>query len=155
MDEELLKRIHQSILSSYIKKMIETGNLKDFISFARQQAKRDGMDTEELMTFLDDLETQFCDDIDWIEVADIVKKCTGCKVQVFEGDKNIIIENEEFDELECLEYLEKRESKIKLSQLNNALSTIGVKLEFVEALNLPFDLDGFENYIRFKVIELE
>ena len=153
--EDMLRTLQTSIISAYLNKLVEDGELEGFLSYAREQAKKDGMDTEELMSFFDDLEKQFCDDIDWIEVADIVKKCTGCKVKVFNGDKNIIIENEIFDEVECLEYLEEKESKIKLDQLNNALSTIGVKLEFVEALNFPFDFDGFENFLRFKVVKID
>ena len=153
--EDIQQILGNALISSFIKKLIKEDELEDFLSFAREQAKKDGMDTEEMMSFFDDLENQFCDDIDWIEVADIVKKCTGCNVKVFNGDKALIIENEKFTDLECLEYLEEKESKINLAQLNNALSTINVKLEFVEALNLPFEFEGFENFIRFKVIKLE
>lgn len=145
-----------ALIKSFITDLANKGELDDFISFAREQAKKDGMDTEELMSFFDDLEEQFCNDIDWIEVADIIQKCTGnCNVKIFDGDKTIIIENEKFTDLECLEYLEEKESKINLQQLNNALSTVNVKLEFVEALNLPFEFEGFENFIRFKVVELD
>lgn len=154
-DESIMRALSETVIASILKKLIAEGKLQDFIDFAREQAKKDGMDTENLMNFFDELEEQFVDEIDWIEIADICRKCTGCPVQVFKGDKTIIIENEKFDDLECLEYLEEKESKIKLSQLNNALSTIGIKLEFIEALNLPFDLDGFENFIRFKVVELD
>lgn len=155
--EDMQIVLGNALIKSFIKDLVNKGELDDFLSFAREQAKKDGMDTEELMSFFDDLEEQFCNDnIDWIEVADIIQKCTGnCNVKIFDGDKTIIIENEKFTDLECLEYLEEKESKINLQQLNNALSTVNVKLEFVEALNLPFEFDGFENFIRFKVIELE
>ena len=155
--EDIHQILGDALISSFIKKLITEDKLEDFLSFAREQTKKDGMDTEELMSFFDDLENQFCNDnIDWIEVADIIQKCTGnCNVKIFEGDKTIIIENEKFTDLECLEYLEEKESKININQLNNALSTINVKLEFVEALNFPFDIDGFENFIRFKVVELD
>lgn len=154
--EDIQQILGTALISSFIKQLIKEDKLEDFLSFAREQAKKDGIDTEGLMGFFDDLEEQFCNDIDWIEIADIIQKCTGnCNVKIFDGDKTIIIENEKFTDLECLEYLEEKESKINLQQLNNALSTVNVKLEFVEALNLPFEFDGFENFIRFKVIELE
>ena len=153
--EDVLEMLGSALISSYIKKLIEDDELNGFIAFGREQAKKDGMDNDDIMKFFDDLEAQFCNNIDWIEVADIIQKTTGCNVKIFNGDKTIIIENEKFSDLECLEYLEEKESKINLQQLNNALATVNVKLEFVEALNLPFDFDGFENFIRFKVVELD
>ena len=155
--EDIQMILNDAFISAFLKRLINDGKLEDFLSFAREQAKKDGMDTEELMSFFDVIEEQFCNDtIDWIEVADIIQKCTGnCNVKIFDGDKTIIIENEKFTDLECLEYLEEKESKINLQQLNNALSTVNVKLEFVEALNLPFEFKGFENFIRFKVVELD
>ena len=45
--------------------------------------------------------------------------------------------------------------RINLDTLNKALEPINVKLEFIEAIDNPFPLDGFQNFVRFKVVELD
>lgn len=154
--EEIMREIQSMFISSMISRLIEEDKLDGFIEFARERAKQDNMDSEELMDFFDDLEAQFCNNIDWEKTLDIVQKVTGCNVMGFKGDQCIIIENEEMTDDECQEYLSKEiKSKIHLEQINQALQTVNVKLEFTEAMNIPFDVGGFQNFCRFKVIELE
>ena len=47
-----------------IQKLIDTGNIGDFIEYGREEAKKEGMDTENLMHFFDELENEFCDNIE-------------------------------------------------------------------------------------------
>lgn len=139
-----------------IQKLIDTGNIGDFIEYGREKAKEDGMDTENLMAFFDELENEFCDNIDWAKVKDITQKVTGCKVKTFKGDKSLIIENEEMSDDECKDYLVgEMEGKVNLEHINQGLKFANVKLEFIEAMILPFDADGFQNIVRFKVVELD
>lgn len=139
-----------------IQKLIDTGNIGDFIEYGREKAKEDGMDTENLMAFFDELENEFCDNIDWVKVKDITQKVTGCKVKTFKGDKSLIIENEEMSDDECKDYLAgEMEGKVNLEHINQGLKFANVKLEFIEAMILPFDADGFQNILRFKVVELD
>ena len=139
-----------------IQKLIDTGNIGDFIEYGREEAKKDGMDTENLMYFFDELENEFCDNINWIKVKDITQKLTGCKVKTFKGDKSLIIENEEMSDEECKDYLAgEMEGKVNLEHINQGLKFANVKLEFIEAMILPFDADGFQNILRFKVVELD
>lgn len=158
----LMAELRNSIIASIIRRLVEDGKLADFLEFAREQAKKDGMDTEDLMGFFDDLEKEFCteeedgDGIDWNKVLDIIAKTTGCKVQGFKGDKSIIISNEEMSRELCLDYLDSENvAPINLEHINNALKIADVKLEFIEAMNIPFDMDGYENICRFKVIPIE
>lgn len=139
-----------------IQKLIDTGNIGDFIEYGREEAKKDGMDTENLMAFFDELENEFCNNIDWVKVKDITQKVTGCKVKTFKGDKSLIIENEEMSDEECNDYLAgEMEGKVNLEHINQGLKVANVKLEFIEAMLLPFDADGFQNILRFKVVELD
>ena len=139
-----------------IQKLIDTGNIGDFIEYGREKAKEDGMDTENLMAFFDELENEFCDNINWVKVNDITQKVTGCKVKTFKGDKSLIIENEEMSDDEFKDYLAgEMEGKVNLEHINQGLKVANVKLEFIEAMILPFDAEGFQNILRFKVVELD
>lgn len=139
-----------------IQKLIDTGNIGDFIEYGREEAKKEGMDTENLMAFFDELENEFCDNINWVKVKDITQKVTGCKVKTFKGDKSLIIENEEMNDEEFKDYLAgEMECKVNLEHINQGLKFANVKLEFIEAMILPFDADGFQNIVRFKVVELD
>ena len=42
-----------------------------------------------------------------------------------------------------------------VDNLNKALEPVNIKLEFIEAISNPFDLDGFQNFVRFRVVELD
>ena len=153
MIEELLETL---FVATVIQKIIDTGNIGDFIEYGREKAKEDGMDTENLMHFFDELENEFCDNINWVKVNDITQKVTGCKVKTFKGDKSLIIENEEMSDEECNDYLaDEMEGKVNLEHINQGLKVANVKLEFIEAMILPFDADGFQNILRFKVVELD
>lgn len=139
-----------------IQKLIDTGNIGDFIEYGREKLKEDGMDTENLMAFFDELENEFCNNIDWVKVKDITQKVTGCKVKTFKGDKCLIIENEEMSDDECKDYLTgEMQGKVNLEHINQGLKVANVKLEFIEAMLLPFAADGFQNILRFKVVELD
>ena len=139
-----------------IQKLIDTGNIGYFIEYGREEAKKEGMDTENLMAFFDELENEFCDNINWVKVKDITQKVTGCKVKTFSGDKSLIIENEEMSDDECKDYLAgEMECKVNLEHINQGLKFANVKLEFIEAMILPFDAEGFQNIVRFKVVELD
>ena len=106
--------------------------------------------------FFDELENEFCNNIDWAKVKDITQKVTGCKVKTFKGDKSLIIENEEMNDEEVKDYIEgEMECKVNLEHINQGLKVANVKLEFIEAMLLPFDADGFQNIVRFKVVELD
>ena len=153
MMEELLEAL---FVATAIQKIIDTDNIGDFIEYGREKAKEEGMDTENLMAFFDELENEFCNNIDWAKVKDITQKVTGCKVKTFKGDKSLIIENEEMSEEECMDYLTgEMQGKVNLEHINQGLKVANVKLEFIEAMLLPFDADGFQNIVRFKVVELD
>ena len=153
MMEDLLGKL---FVANVIQKLIDTGNIGDFIEYGREKAKEDGMDTENLMAFFDELEKEFCDDIDWDKLFDIVSETTNNrKVMGFRQDKCIIVENRTLSNDEVEEYMETETAPINLDKLNKALEPINVKLEFIEAIDNPFDLDGFRNFVRFKVVELD
>lgn len=153
MMEELLRTL---FVAATIQKLIDTGNIGDFIEYGREKAKEDGMDTENLMAFFDELENEFCDNINWVKVKDIIQKVSGCKVKTFKGDKSLIIENEEMSDDEFKDYLAgEMEGKVNLEHINQGLKFANVKLEFIEAMSLPFAADGFQNILRFKVVELD
>ena len=88
LNDNMFDGLRTGILAMYIKKIVDEGKLADFLDFAREQAKKDGMDTDGLMGFLDSLEKQYLTDegIEWNKTLDIVKKVTGCKVGGFKGD---------------------------------------------------------------------
>ena len=57
---------------------------------------------------------------------------------------------------ECMDYLiDEMQGKVNLEHINQGLKVANVKLEFIEAMLLPFDADGFQNILRFKVVELD
>lgn len=154
--EELVKELQNNMISSMINNLIEEDKLEDFLSFARERAKEDNMDSEELMHFFDELEKEYCDNIDWNKLFDIVNEVTNNrKVMGFKQDKSIIVENRTLSHREVVDYMDKETAPINLGNLNKALEPINIRLEFIEAIDNPFDLDGFQNFIRFKVIEIE
>ena len=152
----MIRALQEHMISSAIESLIENDRLDDFLKFGREKAKEDGMDTENLMAFFDELEKEFCDDIDWDKLFDIVSETTNNrKVMGFRQDKCIIVENRTLSNDEVEEYMETETAPINLDKLNKALEPINVKLEFIEAIDNPFDLDGFRNFVRFKVVELD
>ena len=154
--EEVIREFQNNLISSMVKNLIEEDKLEDFLSFARVKAKEDGMDTEELTSFFDSLEEQFCDNIDWNKLFDIVNEVTNNrKVMGFKQDKCIIIENKTLSDAEVEDYMDSETAPINLNNLNKALETISVKLDFIEAIDNPFDVGGFRNFVRFRVVELD
>ena len=150
-----MKDLSNILISNIISNLVKEDKLDDFIGFAREKAKEDGMDTEELMGFFDELE-RFCDNIDWDKLFDIVSETTNNrKVRGFRQDKCIIVENRTLSADEVEKYIETETAPINLQTLNKALKPINAKLEFIEAIDNPFDLDGFKNFVRFKVVELD
>lgn len=153
---EILIKLQNQLISSMIEELAKKGELKDFIKFGREEAKKDGRYTEELQKFFDEIEEQFCDNIDWDKLFDIVGETTNNrKVMGFRQDKCIIVENRTLSNDEVEEYMETETAPINLDKLNKALEPINIKLEFIEAIDNPFDLDGFQNFVRFKVVELD
>lgn len=151
-----MKDLSDILISNIIGNLVKEDKLDDFIGFAREKAKEDGMDTEELMSFFDELEEKFCDNIDWDKLFSIVGETTNNrKVMGFRQDKCIIVENKTLSNDEVEDYMETETAPINLGKLNKALEPINVKLEFIEAIDNPFDLDGFQNFVRFKVVELD
>lgn len=153
---DILIKLQDQLISSVIEELAKKGELKDFIKFGREEAKKDGRYTEELQKFFDEIEEQFCDNIDWDKLFDIVGETTNNrKVMGFRQDKCIIVENRTLSHDEVEEYMETETAPINLDKLNKALEPINIKLEFIEAIDNPFDLDGFQNFVRFKVVELD
>ena len=151
-----MKDLSDILISNIIGNLVKEDKLDDFIGFAREKAKEDGMDTEELMSFFDELEEKFCDNIDWDKLFDIVGETTNNrKVMGFRQDKCIIVENKTLSNDEVEDYMGTETAPINLDKLNKALEPINIKLEFIEAIDNPFDLDGFQNFVRFKVVELD
>ena len=152
---EILIKLQDQLISSMIEDLVKEGELENFIKFGREEAKKDGRYTEELQKFFDELEEKFCDNIDWDKLFDIVSETTNNrKVMGFRQDKSIIIENRTLSNDEVVKYME-TDAPINLDKLNKALEPINIKLEFIEAIDNPFDLDGFQNFVRFKVVELD
>ena len=151
-----MKDLSNILISNIIGNLVKEDKLDDFIGFAREKAKEDGMDTENLVKFFDELEEKYCDNIDWDKLFDIVGETTNNrKVMGFRQDKCIIVENRTLSNDEVEKYMETETAPINLSNLNKALEPINIKLEFIEAIDNPFDLDGFQNFVRFKVVELD
>ena len=73
----------------------------------------------------------------------------------FKQGKCIIVENRTLSNSEVEDYIDKETAPINLGNLNKALEPINIRLEFIEAIDNPFDLDGFQNFVRFKVVELD
>ena len=138
-----------------VKNLIEEDKLEDFLSFAREKAKEDGMDTKELTDFFDELEKNYCDNIDWNKIFEIVNETTNRECMGFRQDKCIIINNRTLSNDEVEDYMKTETAPIHLDNLNKALESINVKLEFIEAISNPFDLDGYKNFVRFRVVELD
>ena len=154
--EDICKALQTHPISAMVETLVEEDKLEDFIKFGRAKAKEDGMDTEELMGFFDELEKEFCDNIQWNRLFEIVNETTNNrKVMGFQQDKCIIIENKTLTNDEVEEYMETETAPINLSNLNKALEPIDAKLEFIEAIDNPFDVGGFTNFCRFRVVELD
>lgn len=159
--EDILRVIRKSVVTSYLEKVIYDGDLDKFIAFAREHSEDEGIETEELLKFLKKLEKNYLpeseENKEWHNILHIIGETTGCNVNGFKGDKTVMIENEELTEAEFDDYvtIDTKTAKINIESINKALSVIGYKLEFLEALGLPFVADGFQNIIRFKVIKLD
>ena len=154
--EDICKALQTHLISAMVDTLIEEDRLEDFLKFGRAKAKEDGMDTEDLMRFFDELENKYCDNIDWDKLFEIVNETTNNrKVMGFRQDKCIIIENKTLTNDEVEEYMETETAPINLSNLNKALEPINAKLEFIEAIDNPFDVGGFTNFCRFRVVELD
>jgi len=160
IEDALMKELKSSFIARELTFLKEQGMLKDFIEYAREQAKKDGMDTDGLMTFLDEMEKLADDEddddgINWFKFQVAIAEVCPFKSQIFKGDKSFIVESEVLSARQCAEYVEYDKAPIHLETYNEAIKDLGLKLEFVEALNNPFDLDGFQNFVRFKVIKIE
>ena len=160
-DSMSLNSLKAAFVATCLETIVESGNLDDFIEYAREHSEDEGMDTEGLMKFIDKLEEKYLpeseENKEWHKILKIIGETTGCNVQGFKGDRTVMIENEELTDDEFKEYVENdsNTAKINIENINNALSTINYKLEFFEAIGLPFEADGFHNIIRFKVIRVE
>ena len=160
MEDDCIQELKTIFLASALTNIHESGKMDDFVEFARKKAKEDGMETEELTEFLDFLEELEMEDSEedkkWRKVLDIIGKTTGCKVTGFKGDSCVIIENEEMSDDECKDYIfGETQGKIHLEHINQALEIVDVKLEFIEAMCIPFDADGHSQFCRFKVIFID
>ena len=153
--KEILLKLQNQLISSMIEDLAKKGEIEDFIKFGREEAKKDGMDTEELLKFFDELENKYCDNINWDKLFRIVNETTNREVIGFRQDKCIIINNRTLSDDEVEDYVKIETAPINLSNLNKALEPINVKLEFIEAMDNPFDVGGFTNFCRFKVVELD
>lgn len=154
--EDICKALQTHLISAMVDTLIEEDKLEDFIKFGREEAKKDGMNTEELMSFFNELENKYCDNIQWDKLFDIVSETTNNrKVMGFRQDKCIIVENRTLTNDEVENYMETETAPINLSNLNKALEPINIKLEFIEAIDNPFNVGGFTNFCRFRVVELD
>ena len=155
--KDIMKVLGAKFIATSLADIHESGDMPSFLEFAREEAKKDGMDTADLMKFFDFLEElEESDGVNWFKLIDTVQKVTGCQVRGFKGDSCIIIKNEELDDDDLKEYLlNDTQVGINLEHINNALKMDSVKLEFIEAMNIPFDFSGFRNFCRFKVVKLD
>lgn len=153
--EDVIKALQTHLISAMVDTLIEEDKLEDFLKFGRAKAKEDGMDTEGIMKFFDELENKYCDNINWDKLFEIVNETTNREVMGFRQDKCIIINNRTLSNDEVEKYMKTETAPINLSNLNKALEPINVKLEFIEAMDNPFDVGGFTNFCRFKVVELD
>lgn len=158
IEEDLLNELKASFLARELTLIKESGELGDFIEFAKEQAKKDGMDTKGLMDFLDNLteltEDEEKSDINWFKVQSALNDVLPFKCRIFKGDNTLIIENEMLTREQCSKYLVDEKPPLHLATLNDALKPLGLCLVFIESLNNPFDLDGFQNFLRFEVKKL-
>lgn len=153
--KDMLLKLQNQLITSMIEDLVKEGEIEDFIKFGREEAKKDGMDTEELLKFFDELEEKYCDGIDWDKLFEIVNETTNREVMGFRQDKCIIINNRTLSDDEVEDYMKTETAPIHLDNLNKALESINIKLEFIEAIDNPFPLNGFQNFVRFKVVELD
>lgn len=159
-DSMLLKSFRTAFVATCLENIVESGKLDDFLEYAREHSEDEGMDTEGLMKFIDKLEEKYLSESEenkeWHKILKIINETTGCNVQGFKGDRTVMIENEEMTDDEFKEYVDNDSvtAKINIESINKALSSINYKLEFFEAIGLPFEADGFRNIVRFKVIKL-
>lgn len=152
---DMLIKLQDQLISSMIEDLAKEGELESFIKFGREEAKKDGRYTEELQKFFDEIEEKYCDGIDWDKLFEIVNEITNRECMGFRQDKCIIVENRTLSNKEVTDYLTTETAPIHLDNLNKALEPINIKLEFIEAIDNPFPLDGFQNFVRFKVVELD
>ena len=160
-DSMLLKSFRAAFVATCLENIVESGRLDNFIEYAREHSEDEGIYTEGLMKFIDKLEEKYLSESEenkeWQNILKIINETTGCNVQGFKGDRTVMIENEEMTADEFNNYVDDdfTTAKINIESINKALSTINYKLEFYEAVGLPFDADGFQNIVRFKVIKLD
>ncbi len=152
---EMLIKLQNQLISSMVEDLAKKGLLEDFIKFGREEAKKDGMDTEELLKFFDELENKYCDNINWDKLFEIVNETTNRECMGFRQDKCIIINNRTLSDDEVEEYMKTAIAPIHLDNLNKALEPVNIKLEFIEAISNPFEFDGYKNFVRFRVVELD
>lgn len=151
MEDELKKLM----IAHGLTMLQERGELGDFIEFAKAEAKKERIDSDGLMSFFDGLNEFVIDEepleFSWFRVFSAIEEVCPFKVKAFKKDKTILIENEKLSDEQCNEYSESWTAPINLKALNTALEPVGVRLEFLEVLNLPFDAEGHENFVRFEV----
>ena len=160
VEDELLNELSRIAVARLLTKLKEDGELENFVEFAKEKAKEDGMDSDDFMGFLDGLGEIAKDDdgYNWQDIEDAINTVLpNFKVYFFIGDKTIAIENELVTDKEILANYcdEDVKAPLNIETLNGALEPKGYKLEFMEALNIPFKLDDISNFLRFKVIKLE
>ena len=160
MEDELVYELSKIAVTRLLTKLKDDGELEDFVEFAKEKAKEDGMDSDDFIAFLDGLgeiatET---DDYDWEAIDEAITSVLPTfKVYYFTGDKTIAIENELVTDADILaNYCDENvKAPLNIETINGALEPKGYKLEFMEALNIPFKLDEISNFLRFKVVKLE
>ena len=79
VEDELLNELSRMAVTRLLTKLKEDGELGDFIRFAKERAKRDGMDSDGFMAFLDELE-EFADEEEETD-DDSVCYCISIKVE--------------------------------------------------------------------------
>ena len=160
VENELLNELSRIAVVRLLTKLKDDGELENFVEFAKEKAKEDNMDSDDFMSFLDGLGEIAKDDdgYNWQDIEDAINTVLpNFKVYFFVGDKTIAIENELVTDKEILaNYCDENvKAPLNIETLNGALEPKGYKLEFMEALNIPFKLDDISNFLRFKVIKLE
>ena len=160
MEDELVYELSKVAVTRLLTKLKDDGELEDFVEFAKEKAKEDGMDSDDFIAFLDGLGEIAKDDdgYNWQDIEDGINTVLpNFKVYFFTGDKTIAIENELVTDREILANYcdEDVKAPLNIETLNGALEPKGYKLEFMEALNIPFKLDDISNFLRFKVVKLE
>lgn len=55
MEDELLAELSRMAVTRLLTKLKENGELGDFVRFAKERAKENGMDSDDFMNFLDDI----------------------------------------------------------------------------------------------------